>query len=562
MSFFSDRRISSKLALTFSAVIAVLAASSSIVYQKLSFIQQSADWRTHTYLVLETMDAAMAGMVDQESGVRGYLVSGSENFLEPYRKGGDTYAIAFRKAKELTSDNPVQQTRLDAMNQFAQSWRGDVAAKEIALMANAGTREQARAMEASGVGKTAMDGIRAKVAEIEDTERTLLGTRSVAQADAFAASFLATIIGGLASLLVAVMMGVVLTRGIAAPIGRMREIMVKLVHGDTSVTVPGIGRKDEAGGMAEAVQVFKDSMIETERLRAEQETQKQMAERTRRQAMLDLAERFESSVGEVVNGVASAATELQSTAQSMAATSEETTQQTSTVAAAAKQSTQSVQTVAAATEELTASIREISEQITHASAVINDGVQQATRSNEQVQSLSTSAEKIGDVVKIISGIAAQTNLLALNATIEAARAGDAGKGFAVVASEVKALANQTAKATEEIALQIRAIQEATQTSARSIQSVAETIGKVSETATAIASAVEEQGAATMEISRNVLQAAQGTQEVSGNIVGVNQAAQQTGAAATQVLASAGELSQNGETLKAQVAAFLREVRAA
>jgi methyl-accepting chemotaxis protein len=562
MSFFANLTISRKLIVAFSAVIAILAVSSSIVYQKLAFIQQSTGWTTHTYLVLETLDAAIAAMVDQETGLRGYLVSGDETFLEPYRKGGDTYAIAIRKVKELTSDNPVQQARLDGMNQFAQSWRGEVATKEIALMAKPETREQARAMEASGAGKKAMDGLRAEAAEIEQGERTLLIARSAAQEEAFVASFQTTIIGGLASLLVAGIMGVVLTRGIAAPIRSMREVMAKLARGDTSVAVPGIGRKDEVGGMAGAVQVFKDSMIETERLRAGQEAQKQRAEQERRQAMLDLAAKFEASVGGIVEGVASAATELQSTAQSMAATSEETTRQSTTVAAASEQATQNVQTVAAATEELTASIREISQQITHASAVINDGVQQATRSNEQVQSLTTSAEKIGDVVKIISGIAAQTNLLALNATIEAARAGDAGKGFAVVASEVKALANQTAKATEEIALQIRAIQETTQVSAQSIQRVSETIGKVSKTATAIASAVEEQGAATQEISRNVLQAAQGTQEVSSNVVSVSQAAQQTGAAATQVLASANELSQNGETLKAQVGAFLKEVRAA
>jgi methyl-accepting chemotaxis protein len=221
-----------------------------------------------------------------------------------------------------------------------------------------------------------------------------------------------------------------------------------------------------------------------------------------------------------------------------------------------------VQAVASATEELSASVREIGQQVTQAGSMIQEGVRQTIQSNEQVQGLASTAEKIGDVVRIISDIAGQTNLLALNATIEAARAGDAGKGFAVVASEVKALATQTAKATEEIATQIKTIQEATRLAAHSIQSVTETISKVNETAIAIASAIEEQGAATQEISRNVLQAAQGTQEVSGNITGVSQAAQQTGVAATQVLASAGELSKDGETLKAQVQTFLREVRAA
>ena len=371
-----------------------------------------------------------------------------------------------------------------------------------------------------------------------------------------------TIIGGVASLLVALLVSIALTRGIATPITVMREVMARLARGDTSVAVPGVGRKDEVGAMAEAVRVFKDGMIETERLRADQETQKHKAEAERRQAMLDLAARFEASVGGIVESVASAAMELQTTSQSMASTSKETTQRSTTVAAASEQATQNVQTVASAAEELSASIREISEQVSHASAVIQQGVQQTMESNTQVQGLAMTAEKIGDVVRIISDIAGQTNLLALNATIEAARAGDAGKGFAVVASEVKALATQTAKATDEISTQIKSIQEATKLAVQSILGVTETIGKVNETATAIAAAVEEQGAATQEISRNVMEAAQGTQEVSGNIVRVNEAAQRAGEEASQVLVSAGELSRNGEALKAQVTAFLREVRAA
>jgi methyl-accepting chemotaxis protein len=366
-------------------------------------------------------------------------------------------------------------------------------------------------------------------------------------------------LGVLAAISIALWIGL---QGMSRPIGRLNAVMEAFARDDLSAEIPGVGRGDEVGAMARTVAVFKTNALEVNRLRADQEAQKQRAADERRKTMSDLAERFEANAGGIVSGVTSAATELQATAQSMAATAEETTRQATTVAAASERATENVQTVASAAEELSASIREIGQQVTQASIMIQDGVQQATRSNEQVRGLTAAAEKIGDVVKIISDIAAQTNLLALNATIEAARAGDAGKGFAVVASEVKALATQTAKATGEIAAQIKAIQEATQISAQSIQSVTETIGKVSETATAIASAVEEQGAATQEISRNVIQAAQGTQEVSGNIEGVSQAAQQTGAASVQVLASAGELSRNGEALKVQVELFLREVRAA
>jgi methyl-accepting chemotaxis protein len=349
--------------------------------------------------------------------------------------------------------------------------------------------------------------------------------------------------------------------GISRPVQRMTEVMHRLAQNDLKIEIEGAHRKNETGVMAQAVLVFKDSMIETIRLRAVQEVEQRRQIERGKKIEVSVGQ-FETNVGDIVRGVASAATELQTTAQLMSATAEETTRQATAVTNASEQATQNVQTVAAATEELSASIREISQQVIHASAMIKDGVQQATTSNEQVQGLTAAAEKIGTVVKIISDIASQTNLLALNATIEAARAGDAGKGFAVVASEVKALATQTAKATEEIAAQINAIQAATQISAKSILSVSETISKVNETAAMIASAVEEQGMATQEISRNVTQAAQGTQEVSANIGSVSEAAQQTGATASQVLSAAGELSQNSESLKAQVASFLEEVRAA
>jgi methyl-accepting chemotaxis protein len=362
--------------------------------------------------------------------------------------------------------------------------------------------------------------------------------------------------------LVVVAFGYFLSRQITRPLARMTTALKGLAAGDRSLQVPETSRHDEIGEMAQAAQVFKNNMIETEKLRAAQEVQKQQADQERRQVMLDLATKFETNVGGIVGGVTSAATELQSTAQAMTLTAEGASRQSATVAKASEQATDNVQAVAAATEELSSSIREIGQQVTHSSGMIGEAVQRATSSNEQVRGLTEAAEKIGDVVKIISGIADQTNLLALNATIEAARAGDAGKGFAVVASEVKALADQTTRATKEIGSQIKMIQEATETSARSISGIAETIGAVNEAATTIASAVEEQGAATQEIARNVAQAAQGTSEVANNISGVNQAAQQTGAAAAQVLAKAGELSKSGGLLKQQVEAFLLEVRAA
>ena len=371
----------------------------------------------------------------------------------------------------------------------------------------------------------------------------------------------ALVVAGIA-ILIGIAVGFFVARGISKPVVAMTVAMRTLAGGNKQTEIPAQGRKDEIGEMAGAVQVFKDNMIEADRLRAEQEATKTRVEAERRQAMLDLASRFEGTVGGIVNGVNSAATELQATAQSMSATAEQTTRQSTLVAAASEETTQNVQTVASATEELSASIGEITSQVTESTRIVGEAVTQANDTNAKVQGLAEAAQRIGDVVRLINDIAGQTNLLALNATIEAARAGESGKGFAVVASEVKILANQTAKATEEIASQVRTIQEATATSAEAIGSITKTIGRVSEISTAIASAVEEQGAATQEISRNVQQAAQGTQEVSANISGVTQAAQQTGAAAAEVLTASTELGKNGVLLQNQVEEFLRTVRAA
>jgi len=349
-------------------------------------------------------------------------------------------------------------------------------------------------------------------------------------------------------------------RGISRPVVALAEAMKRLSSGDKSVSVPVVGR-DEVAEMANAFGVFKENMIRAETLAAQElEAQRQRAERAR--LIERLTNDFDHDVSDVLRTVASATAEMQATASSMTSTAEETSRQSTVVASASEEASMNVQTVATATEELSASVSEISRQVTQSAQIAGQAVEDANRTNAQVKSLAEAAQKIGEVVSLINDIASQTNLLALNATIEAARAGEMGKGFAVVASEVKNLANQTAKATEEIAAQIGGIQQATGEAVKAIQSIGQTIGEINSITTAIAGAVEEQGAATQEIARNVQQAAVGTQEVNTNIAGVSQAASMTGAAAEQVLGAASELSQQSDTLRRKVEAFLSAIKAA
>jgi methyl-accepting chemotaxis protein len=361
--------------------------------------------------------------------------------------------------------------------------------------------------------------------------------------------------------LLCVAAGVAIVRSVAGPLRLVTASVDRLATGDLDVVVAGADRADEIGMLARGLDIFKRSAIEARQLVSEKATAQ--ANRERRSALLDsLLHGFEAKASGLVSLLAAGATELEATARSMASTAQRTNQQASAVASAAEEASTGVQTVASAADELTASIHEISRQVAQSAQITSRAVADAHRTDGIVRALSEGAEKIGQVVGLISDIAGQTNLLALNATIEAARAGDAGKGFAVVASEVKNLATQTAKATGEIGTQISQIQTATKEAVEAIRDIAATITEVSTIAASIASAVEEQGAATAEIARNVQETAHATQDVTTNISGVSQSANETGAGASQVLSAAGDLSKQSEQLSGEVNAFIAGVRAA
>jgi methyl-accepting chemotaxis protein len=554
MSMFNRLKISTKVYGGFGVILVLLVIAS--IWSELSVSSVGDDFVRYRHIALQSNQAGrvQANLLEARVSVKQFLLTGESAAAKN---------VDDRLASAITlNDELVELLDTDEMIEVAQA-AGESLKAYRAAFAKVATMSAGDPARDQIVTDT-LDTIGPMVAEnLEDLKLTVkheqdqIGPRAAKAASQ--AVIITAIVAGVA-LILGVFAAWKIGSGISRPIQQITDAMKELAGGNKQTDIPGQDRFDEIGDMSKAVLVFKENMIRAEELAAQEAEAVKRRER-RAEKINELTADFDQDMSVILKALASAATEMQSTATGMSSTAEETSRQSSIVAAAAEQASTNVQTVASATEQLSASISEITQQVSQSSSVANRAVEDAEKTNTQIRGLAEAAQKIGDVVGLISDIAEQTNLLALNATIEAARAGDAGKGFAVVAAEVKNLATATSRATEDITNQITGIQNETDGAVTAIGTISSTIAEISEISATIASAVEEQGAATLEITRNVQEASVGTTEVTSNIVSVNEAAGSTGAAAEQVLSAASELSRESEGLRHKVEDFLAAVRA-
>ncbi len=558
-----DLSIRGKLIVAFSALMLLFIALGGAALQRFGTMEASARELSTNYALAigDLGDMRQAVMAHRAAMLRALVVrdttaDAAAKFDSALKKIDDQLAKAEAKYAPTVDTAEEKQLYQEYRTNWDKFLTGTASFRELVL---GGKYDEAaanvRQLAAVGVD---VDTALQKDAAFNAEFATRLADKITADNQT---GFWAVVLIGVASITIATFAGWLLARTIATPVRLITGAMNRLAERDLTTEIIGVGRGDEIGAMASAVQVFKDNMIAADRDAAERAAE-QVAKEQRATRLDSLVRDFEAKAAGLVQTLASASTQMETTARSMSATAARTTEQAAEVGTSAEAASAGAQTVASAADELSASISEISRQVDQSSKITSEAVAAAQRTDTIVHALADAAQKIGDVVGLITNIAGQTNLLALNATIEAARAGDAGKGFAVVASEVKGLAGQTAKATEEISSQISQIQSATKEAVAAIREITDTISQVSTIATTIAAAMEEQGSATAEIARSVQRTAANTEAVRENIAGVKQSAADTGTAAGQVLDSAGHLSHQADDLTREVSGFVEGVRAA
>ncbi|MGJ3259539.1 MAG: methyl-accepting chemotaxis protein [Rhodospirillales bacterium] len=582
----SNVKIGRKIVGAFALIVLTTVLVSGVIFANKSFVQSTSDRVIAELNGAIEMDELLQFAEEQQTAVRGLLITGDTKFIDEYRKNADHFDATLAKVREKVSGNTAHTETIDKLAGYMNQWRSDVAEKQIELVKHPLTIDQARALEVTGLSSELLG----KMFAIADAEKQRIANDvATAQESLHNANTMMTVVilaGALISLGLAATFGLVLTRGIATPINDMTVAMNRLAGGDKECEIPALDRGDEVGEMAEALQTFKNAMDEAERLAAEQaelerkaaeeqakaaeereaqarkDAEAQAAEAERAERLRALTEAFEREIGTVLQTVSAAAEQLEGTAGEMSSTAEQSSSQSRVVASASEEASGNVATVAAAAEELSTSIEEIGKSVSASTAAVAQVNEKSEAAEQKVQSLTEYSSRIGDIIEVIDGIAEKTNLLSLNATIEAQRAGDAGKGFAVVANEVKQLAMRTTQATEEVSQQIGDIQTATKDTAVALEAIRESVNSLTEITTAIAAAIEEQSAATQEIARNVEQAASGTRNVAENIVSVEKAANDTGASAGQVLSASKDLNLQSVKIRDFVNDFLSNVKAA
>lgn len=559
MQFLRHMKIAQKLSLSFSILIVVTVLMAIISFSAINDIKSADHESENAHEMETTYQLYQQAFSEQRQGLLYYLLTGDRAGLKEFNDFGVVVAKHFKQLKDLSKDSTVVDGQVNKLGEYYGEWVTLYASEQIRLMRNYLTVNQARAVEVTGLPQEVISKFDHTAQELSQNLMKIAKEALVTKETAMT-RFSTTIIISVGLLIVAaIFFGIVLTRVIAGPIGRMTNVMGDLAAGQLETVVNGADRRDEIGGMAKAVEVFKQNAIEQRELQAK-EAEQQELERRRHEKMEELARNFDEKMRIGLDIVSRSVAEVMESASTMAGNAVETGALSQDASTAIEEASANIQTVSAASTELSSSIDEISRQMSQASEVSRAAVSEVELVNTRVVALNEAAVSIGQVVQIISDIAEQTNLLALNATIESARAGEAGKGFAVVASEVKNLATQTGQATDEISRKIDEIQRETGSAADAVLGIGETIRKIDELTAVVAAAVEEQGAATSEIARNVDEAAQGANEVSNVVLSVAKAAEETGKLAEGQQVTVSDLGNNNDGLKNDISSFLTAVK--